>query len=81
MRNGQLLGKDQEAEKERLAVPGGILRRGAIGRKNEQNFLKIKQTRLIFLSFILTVVLTCLCGFRGCWVEFTFKKRLQYNLK
>ena len=42
MRNGQLPGKDQEAEKERLAVPGGILRRGATGRKNEQNFLKNK---------------------------------------
>ena len=81
MRNGQLPGKDQEAEKERLAVPGGILRRGAIGRKNEQNFLKIKQTRLIFLCFVLTVVLTCLCSLRGCLVEFTFLKRLQYKFK
>ena len=54
VRNGQLPGKDQEAEKERLAVPGGILRRGATGRKNEQNFLKNKANQnyisLLYIS-------------------------------
>ena len=85
MRNGQLPGKDEEAEKERVVVPEETLRsrdmEQATGGKNEQNFLKIKQTRLIRLCFLLTVVLTRLCSLRGCSIELTFLKKLQYKFK